>query len=186
MDIFHLMQPKVLAVSASPTHSFSKETVSEIVLLKGLGVQGDAHCGQAVKHRSRAAKFPDMPNLRQVHLIHSELFGEVAKQGFEVRPGNMGENITTVGIDLLVLPKGTLLRVGEEAVLEVTGLRNPCSQIDKFQKGLMAATLDKDENGEMIRKAGIMSIVLVGGIVRAGDPITVQLPPEPHERLQTV
>jgi MOSC domain-containing protein YiiM len=160
--------------------------VSEIVLLKGLGVEGDAHCGQTVKHRSRAAKFPDLPNLRQVHLIHSELFEEVAEHGFKVHPGEMGENITTVGLDLLALPKGTVLRIRDEVVLEIPGLRNPCSQIDKFQKGLMQATLGKDENGELIRKAGVMSIVLAGGIVSPGDLIVVQLPPEPHEKLQTV
>ena len=180
------MKAKVLAVSVSPTHSFSKETAFEIVLLEGFGVEGDAHSGHKVKHRSRAAQFPDMPNLRQVHLIHAELFAEVSQKGFKVHPGEMGENITTVGIDLLALPKGALLRIGEEVVLEVTGLRNPCSQIDKFQKGLMEATLDRNENGELIRKAGIMAIVKVGGTVRPDDVITVELPPEPHKKLQPV
>ena len=179
-------RPKVLAVSVSSTHSFSKGTVPEIVLLEGLGVEGDAHCGKTVKHRSRVAKFPDLPNIRQVHLIHSELFDEVAEKGFEVHPGDLGENITTIGIDLLSLPKGTILRIGAEAVLEVTGLRNPCSQIDNFQKGLMKATLEKDASGELIRKTGVMSVVLAGGTVKPDDLIMIQLPPEPHEKLQTV
>lgn len=176
----------MLAVSVSPSHSFSKRPVQEIMLLEGLGVQGDAHCGATVKHRSRAAKYPDMPNLRQVHLIHSELFVEVSEMGFQVQPGEMGENITTEGIDLLSLPKSTRLYIGDEVILEVTGLRNPCSQIDKFQKGLLEATLDKDENGDLVRKAGIMSVVKTGGAIKCNDLIRVQLPPEPHEKLVPV
>ena len=180
------VQPRVLSVSVSPTHSFGKGAVSEIVLLTGLGVEGDAHCGTTVKHRSRVAQNPDQPNLRQVHLIHSELFAEVAQKGFHVKPGELGENITTVGIDLLSLPKGALLHIGNQVILEVTGLRNPCGQIDHFQKGLLGAVLDKDENGELIRKSGIMSIVKSGGIVQPDDVITLELPPEPHEKLQRV
>jgi hypothetical protein len=176
----------VAAVSRSPTHSMSKPTTGSICLVAGLGVEDDAHQGVTVKHRSRVAKDPTVPNLRQVHLIHTELFEELQKRGFAVSPGLMGENVTTSGIDLLALPTGTRLRLGEEAVVEVTGLRNPCRQLDGLQPGLMAATLDRDSDGNLIRKAGIMAIVLSGGVVREGDPIRVELPPQPHSPLAPV
>ncbi len=154
--------------------------------MRGLALIGDIHAGETVKHRYRLAKDPTQPNLRQVHLIHAELFDELQAQGFAVAPGQMGENITTRGIDLLALPTGTTLHLGAEAVVEVTGLRSPCHQLDDFQSGLKAAVLDRDEEGRIIRKAGIMSIVLTGGAVRPGDPIAIVLPPEPHRPLEVV
>jgi MOSC domain-containing protein YiiM len=142
--------------------------------------------GVTVKHRSRVAKDPTQPNLRQVHLLHEELFDELQARNFIVKPGEMGENVTTRGVDLLGLPTGTRLHLGQHAVVEVTGLRNPCVQIDRFQQGLMAATLDKDADGNLIRKAGVMSVVLADGDVRAGDAIRIVLPDGPHRPLQPV
>lgn len=176
----------VTAVSLCKSHHFSKPNALEIRLLTGLGVVGDAHLGVTVKHRSRVAKDPTQPNLRQVHLLHEELFDELKAKNFTVRPGDMGENVTTRGIDLLGLPTGTRLHLGNTAVVEVTGLRNPCVQIDHFQQGLMAATLDKDSAGNLIRKAGVMSVVVVDGDVRPGDPIRIELPDEPHRPLTPV
>lgn len=176
----------VTAVSRSATHSFTKPISGSIRLVAGLGVEGDAHQGATVKHRSRIAKFGGTPNLRQVHLMHAELFDELRDAGFTVSPGQMGENVTTAGIDLLALPTGARLHLGGEAVIEVTGLRNPCRQLDNFQPGLMAATLDRDADGNLIRKAGIMGIVLAGGEVKEGDPIRVELPPPPHTPLGPV
>src|SRR3954452_19068848 len=176
----------VAAVSRSPTHSMSKPTGDCIRLVAGLGVEGDAHQGVTVKHRSRVAKDPTTPNLRQVHLIHAELFDELRGGGFAVAPGLMGENVTTSGVDLLALPTGTRLHLGGAAVVEVTGLRNPCRQLERVQPGLMAATLDRDGDGNLIRKAGIMAIVIAGGIVREGDPIGVELPPSPIRPLAPV
>jgi MOSC domain-containing protein YiiM len=158
----------------------------EIRLLEGLGVEGDAHCGATVKHRSRVARDPTQPNLRQVHLVHAELFDELRAKGFAVTPGDIGENVTTRGIELLALPAGAQLRLGIEAVVEVTGLRNPCAQLDGFAPGLMAATLDRDAEGRLVRKAGIMGVVLAGGVVRPGDRIDVALPPLPHRPLDWV
>jgi MOSC domain-containing protein YiiM len=176
----------VAAVSRSPTHSLSKPNADGIRLLAGLGVEGDAHQGATVKHRSRVAKNPKTPNLRQVHLIHTELFEELRAGGFTVSPGLLGENVTTSGIDLLALPTGTRLHLGDEAVVEVTGLRNPCRQLESLQSGLMAATLDRDIDGNLIRKAGIMAIAVSGGVVRQGDPIRIELPPLPHHPLVPV
>ncbi len=175
----------VLAVSRSATHTMSKPNVESLQILKGLGVENDAHQGITVKHRSRVARDPSQANLRQVHLIHAELFEEVAAQGFMVLPGQMGENITTSGIDLLKLPKGTILEIGS-VQLEVTGLRNPCLQIDGLQNGLLKAVLETDQNGNLIRKAGIMTTVLEGGEVYPSDPIKVILPLEPHLPLEVV
>lgn len=176
----------VLAVSVSPTHTMAKPNVDAITLLAGLGVDGDAHMGTTVKHRSRVARNPNQPNLRQVHLIHSELHDELREKGFEVSFGQMGENVTTRGIDLLGLPRGTKLRLGAEAVVEVTGLRNPCAQLDGICQGLMAATLDRDAEGGLVRKAGIMGIVLAGGVIRVGDAIVVELPTDEHVPLEMV
>lgn len=176
----------VVAVSRSAAHTFSKPVQERIQLLAGLGVEGDAHMGETVKHRSRAARDPDLPNLRQVHLIHAELHEELRAAGFEVSAGQMGENITTRGIDLLGLPAGARLHIGDTAVVEVTGLRNPCKQLDDFQQGLMAAVLDRDEQGQLIRKAGVMGIVISGGEVKPGDPIVLELPPGPHQPLEVV
>src|SRR6266853_3508547 len=176
----------ITAVSLRIGHHFSKTPSLGIRLLKGLGVAGDAHMGETVKHRSRVRKDPTQPNLRQVHLMHAELFDELRSKGFAVEPGELGENVTTSGIDLLALPTGTRLHLGATAVVEITGLRNPCIQIDNFQKGLMAATLDKDAAGNLVRKAGIMSIVIAEGDVRPGDAIRVEMPAEPHRALQVV
>lgn len=176
----------VTAVSLSPSHRFSKSARPGIRLLAGLGVEGDAHAGKTVKHRSRVAADPNQPNLRQVHLLHSELHDELRAAGFSVSAGDLGENITTRGLELLALPRGTRLHVGKSAILEVTGLRNPCLQLEHFQTGLLAAVLDRDDQGNLVRKAGIMSVVLVGGAVRPGDGIRAELPPEPHRRLERV
>ncbi|MEO9255298.1 MAG: MOSC domain-containing protein [Tepidiformaceae bacterium] len=176
----------VEAVHLSAGHTFSKPSAPSIRLLAGLGVEGDAHNGTTVKHRSRVARDPSQPNLRQVHLIHGELIDTLNTQGFNLDAGDMGENITTRGIDLLGLPTGTQLHLGDEAVVEVTGLRNPCVQLDDFQSGLMAAVLDRDADGNLIRKAGIMGIVLTGGEVRTNDPIRVVLPATPYCSLEPV
>jgi MOSC domain-containing protein YiiM len=180
------MPAQVVAVSASATHSFSKGVCASITLVRGLGVADDAHSGATVKHRSRVARNPAQPNLRQVHLMHGELFDELALRGFVIAPGQLGENITTAGVDLLALPRDTLLRVGAAAVLRITGLRNPCGQLDRFQAGLMSAVLERAPDGALIRKAGIMAVVEHGGIVCAGDAIEVQLPPPPHRPLEPV
>jgi len=180
------MTATVLAVAASAAHGFAKPLLPSIRLLPGLGVEGDAHCGATVKHRSRVAKDPTQPNLRQLHLIHAELFDELAAAGFRVAPGELGENVTTRGLDLLALPRGTLLHIGADAVVEVTGLRNPCWQIDAFQDGLMKACLGRDTDGEVIRKTGVMAVIRAGGLVAPGDAIRVALPPLPHQRLGVV
>ena len=176
----------VTAVSLNKAHQFSKVNALAIRLLAGLGVEGDAHLGEKVQHIYHISKDPTRPNLCQVHLMHEELFDDLRDKNFVVRPGQMGENITTRGIDLLALPTGTRLHLGASAIVEVTGLRNPCVQIDRFQKGLMTATLDKAADGSLIRKAGIMSIVLAGGDVRPGDTIRAELPAEPYRPLQPV
>jgi MOSC domain-containing protein YiiM len=166
----------VTAVSRSQGHTFSKPNDSAIRLVAGLGVEGDAHLGEKVKHRYHALKNPDAPNLRQVHLMHEELFDELRAGGFVVQPGVIGENVTTRGVDLLALPKGARLRFGAEAMIEITGLRNPCRQIEAFAPGLLAALLGRDAEGHLIRKAGVMAIVIKGGDVKAGDMIAVELP----------
>ena len=176
----------VVSVSKRSSHSFSKEPVNEIYLIAGEGVEGDAHKGVTVKHRSRVKADPTQPNLRQVHLIHIELIDELQAKGFQVKPATMGENITTQGIDLLSLPRNTRLKIGPEAVINVTGLRNPCQQLNNFQAGLMQAVLDKDAEGHLIRKAGIMAVVVSGGCIRPGDGIEAILPPPPFEKLERV
>ncbi len=176
----------VTAVSKNPTHTFSKQNQECITLLAGLGVEGDAHMGVTVKHRSRVAKDPKGPNLRQVHLLHDELLAGLNRAGFPVAAGNLGENITTHGIELLRLPLGTHLHLGDSAVVEVTGLRNPCPQIDRFMPGLMTAVIERDIYGNLIGKAGIMAVVVKGGIVCPGDHLRIEIPPEPHRRLQRV
>jgi MOSC domain-containing protein YiiM len=180
------MSGTIVAVSRSPGHTLSKPNEGSVRLLTGLGVEGDAHMGKTVKHRSRLAKDPTVPNLRQVHLIHAELHDELEAAGFRLAPGVMGENVTTRGVDLLGLPAGTRLHLGKAAVVEVTGLRNPCAQLNKIQPGLMAATLDRDADGGLIRKAGIMAVVLAAGEVKPGDAIAVELPPEPRRPLEPV
>jgi len=181
-----ITQGVVVAVSRDTDHRFSKPSTDEIRLLTGLGVEGDAHAGVTVQHRSRVAADPMQPNLRQVHLIQAELHEELHEQGFGVAPGELGENITTRGLDLLGLPRGTVLRLGDSATVEVTGLRNPCAQINAFQSGLLKAVLDHDAQGNPVRKAGIMSVVVAGGAVKVGDTITVALPEPPYELLDRV
>jgi MOSC domain-containing protein YiiM len=180
------MSGRVIAVSRSSGHEFTKPNEASIRLIEGLGVDGDAHLGVTVQHRSRVAKDPTVPNLRQVHLIHAELIDELEAAGFRVWPGAMGENVTTRGVDLLGLPTGTKLRLGPDALIEVTGLRNPCRQLNDFQPGLMNATLDRDADGKLIRKAGVMAVVLAGGEVKPGDAVAVELPAEPHRKLEPV
>lgn len=176
----------VTSVCKSETHTFSKYPCEKINLLRGIGVEGDAHAGKYVKHRSRVAKDPTQPNLRQVHLIHTELFEELEQKGFKVHAGLIGENITTRGVDLLALPKGAILQIGESAKIEVTGLRNPCKQLDDLQQGLLKAVLDKDESGKLIRKSGIMGVVLEGGEISPGDHVEVFLPAGEHVKLERV
>jgi MOSC domain-containing protein YiiM len=176
----------VLGVHRSPIHGFTKHAADEIVLLAGLGVEGDAHCGATVQHRSRVARDPTQPNLRQVHLLHAELLDELADAGHPVAPGGLGENVTTRGVDLLGLSVGTRLALGAEAVVEVTGLRNPCGQIDRFRPGLRARVVETDDDGRLVRKAGVMAVVVVGGVVAPGDPVDVRPPDGPHHPLGPV
>nr|WP_166175763.1 MOSC domain-containing protein [Altererythrobacter segetis] len=171
------MDGQVIAVARDDRHRFAKQIRASICLIAGLGVEGDAHAGETVQHRSRLERTPGAANLRQVHLIHVELLGELAAKGFEVSPGELGENITTAGLDLLSLPRGARLRLGAEAILEVTGLRNPCRQIDdNLGDGARAATLERGPKGALVRKAGVMAIVLQSGEVKPGDMITVDWP----------
>ncbi|HQZ05874.1 MAG: MOSC domain-containing protein [Rhodoferax sp.] len=180
------MPNQVVAVHAKGAHLFSKDSVPCIELLQGLGVEGDAHCGVTVKHRSRVAKDPAQANLRQVHLIHHELLDELAGKGLHVLPGQMGENITTAGLDLLALPEGTVLRLGEHALVRITGLRNPCAQIETFMPGLLAAVLGHTPDGALVRKTGVMGVVLASGSVAPGDCIAITHTPQSHMPLQPV
>lgn len=178
---------RVVAVCRSGDHGIGKQPADRIRLVAGLGVDGDAHHGATIQHCSRVRRDPKQPNLRQIHLIHRELHEELAAEGFAgLQPGQMGENVTTAGVDLLGLPAGARLRLGAEAIVEVTGLRNPCTQLDEVQPGLMKATLDHDADGEVVRKAGVMGVVLHGGEVRSDDPIVVELPPQPRRALAPV
>lgn len=181
-----MVSGRVAAVARDGTHRFSKQPAPEVRVIAGLGIEGDAHQGTTVKHRSRVAVDPTRRNLRQVHLIPIELFAELQQKGFAVHPADLGENITTEAIALLSLPRGTLLRIGASAVLEITGLRNPCIRIEHFQPGLLKAVIDRGPNGEVILKAGVMSIVREGGIVRPGDTIEVEWPSTPHLPLERV
>jgi hypothetical protein len=180
------MLPTIIALARDGEHRFSKAPCQSITLLAGLGVEGDAHAGRLVQHLSRMAKAPNTPNLRQVHLIHAELFEELAGKGFAVAPGQLGENVTTRGLDLLGLSRGTRLRLGEEAVIEINGLRNPCAQIDGLAKGLMAATLDKATDGSLIRKCGVMATVVTSGVVRVGDAVVLESMPLGFDALGVV
>jgi MOSC domain-containing protein YiiM len=173
----------VIAVSKSKTHTLIKENKSQIILVKGLGVEGDAHFGEKVKHRSRVKKFPNNPNLRQVHLMHSELFNELKQDGFNISAGQMGENITTSDIDILHLPVNTILHLGNDAKVQLTGFRNPCAQLDGLQKGLMKAVLTTEEDGNLFRKSGVFGIILKGGIIFENDKIVVELPQKPYQKL---
>lgn len=176
---------RISSLSKDNEHRFSKKVCDSINLLEGLGVEGDVHCGKTVQHRSRTHIKPAQPNLRQVHLLHVELINELCSQGFNLSPGVMGENILTEGVDLLSLPTDTRLKIGD-AILKLTGLRNPCVQLDQYQQGLMQAVLEKDESGALVRKAGVMAVVERGGVIKVGDPINIELPSEPHLSLQPV
>ena len=180
------MSATIIGLATDARHRFSKQPARSRTLLAGLGVAGDAHAGRTVQHLSRVKQDPSQPNLRQVHLIHAELFDELAGQGFAIAPGQIGENVTTRGIDLLGLSAGTRLRLGEEALIEITGLRNPCHQLNGLAPGLMAATLDKTADGNLIRKAGVMAVVVTGGTVVVGDGIEVDSVPLAHEPLLPV
>ncbi len=181
------MPPGVItAVSRSASHSFGKPSCERVRLLQGLGIAGDTHAGETVQHLSRVARDPSQPNLRQVHLLHAELHDELRAAGFDVEAGQLGENVTTRSVDLLGLPTGTLLHLGATAVVEVTGLRNPCVQLDHFRRGLMAAVLDRDAEGRLVRKAGIMAVVVASGEVAPGDEVGIVLPPAPHYTLRPV
>jgi MOSC domain-containing protein YiiM len=177
---------RVLAVSRDGRHRFSKTAVDSISLVAGRGVLGDAHFGELVQHRSRVARDPSQPNLRQVHLVHAELIESLAAQGFAVEPGTIGENVTTAGVPLLDLPTGTLLHLGASAVVELTGLRNPCVQLDRYQRGLQKAVLDRAPDGSLVRLAGVMAVVLASGDVAAGDPVRLELPEGAHRPLEPV
>lgn len=176
----------VMAVACDGAHRFSKPVHDAIRLIAGLGVEGDAHLGRTVQHRSRVARDPSQPNLRQVHLIHAELLDELADRGFQVPPGAMGENVLTRGVPLLALSAGTRLRLGAEALVEVTGLRNPCAQLDGYAPGLMKAVLDRAPDGSLVRKAGVMATVVAGGEVRPGDAVVVASLPREHRLLEPV
>jgi MOSC domain-containing protein YiiM len=176
----------VIAVSTKAAHGVDKSNRPAIRLIAGEGIEGDAHRGATVKHRSRVAKDPTQPNLRQVHLIGAELLDELRERGFDLAPGRMGENVTTSGVDLLGLPSGTRLRLGADAVVELTGLRNPCVQLEGLQPGLRGAVLDRADDGSLVRRAGVMAIVVAGGEVRPGDDVAVELPAEPHRPLAPV
>lgn len=180
------MKPQVISVSASDQHKFSKQTAPHIKLLAGLGVEGDAHCGVTVQHRSRVAQDPTQPNLRQVHLIQAELFDELIAKGFTLSPGQIGENITTRHVDLLALPVDAELHIGSTAIVRVTGLRNPCEQLNRFQAGLTAAVLGRAPDGALVRKAGVMGVVVASGVVGPGDAIAIKLPAQPHRALERV
>ena len=172
-----MREPEVLAVHRSGSHSFSKETVREVDLVAGWGVAGDAHGGARVRHRSRVQSDPTQPNLRQIHLMQAELFAELQREDHVVGAGDLGENITTRDVDLLSLPTGTVLKLGAKTLIALTGLRNPCAQIEAFQKGLLELIVGRDDSGEIVRRAGVMGVVLSGGTVRPGDPIQVAAPP---------
>ena len=175
----------VVAVSRSAKHGFSKEVQTSITLLAGRGVEGDAHAGETVQHLYRVKLDPTAPNLAQVHFLHAELLDEMGPQGYALAPGAMGENVLTQGLDLLGMPTGALFRIGE-AVVEISGIRDPCKKIDALGKGLTKRLFDRAADGMLMRKAGIMGVVRQGGAIRPGDTIEVELPPGPHRRLEVV
>ena len=179
-------RPSVVAVSTDARHRFSKKPCERITLLKGIGVRGDAHSGATVQHLSRVAQDPHQPNLRQIHLLQREFFDEASEAGYELAPGELGENVLTQGLDLLALPRDSLLHIGNRAVIRVTGLRNPCAQIDTFRKGLLKIAAGHDVNGRLVRKVGVMGVVMSGGEIRPGDTIGVELPALPHLALERV
>lgn len=181
-DHFLANVPHVIGVHVGSAHTFSKTSQDVIRLIENHGVEGDAHAGSCDQHLFHIRRFGEQPNLRQVHLIQAEFFDEVAEKEHVVRSGELGENITTRSVDLLNLPTGTRLQLGRDAIIELTGLRNPCHQIDQFQEGLLQHCKEATPNG-VVRKAGVMAIVLHGGDVKANDRIMVDLPAGPHRPL---
>lgn len=178
--------PHVAAVHRSARHAFTKHAEACITLLAGLGVEGDAHCGHTVQNRYLKRLDSSRPNLRQVHLLQAELLDELRTQGFEVSAGGLGENISTRGLDMLSLARGTRLHIGADAIVELTGLRAPCVQIDRFRNGLKAQVTTRDARGASIIKAGVMGIVLRGGAICGDDVIVVRPPDGPHAPLEPV
>jgi MOSC domain-containing protein YiiM len=166
--------PHVIGLARSAEHAFSKTRCDALFLVEGLGVDGDAHEGRTVQHLSRVRADPAQPNLRQVHLIHAELFDELAPKGFALAGGDLGENVLTRGVDLLGLPRGTVLAIGDTAI-RVTGLRNPCRQIEAFMPGLLAEMVERRPDGSLRRKCGVMAVVERGGRIAVGDAIEVRL-----------
>jgi MOSC domain-containing protein YiiM len=180
------MTPQVTSVSLNPLHTFSKRPVPEIRILAHHGVEGDAHAGEKVQHLYRVRKNPNAPNLCQVHLIAEEFLEELRTQNFPIEPGQLGENIIVRSLDLCSLSVGATLRLGSDALIEITGLRDPCNQLNTLRPGLMKACLARSLDGTLIRKAGVMAIALVSGSVRPGDPIHLTLPPHPHRPMGPV
>ena len=166
----------VLSVSRDDKHRFSKPTVSSIRLVAGFGVEGDSHAGATVQHLYEKKRNPSAPNLCQVHFMAAELFDDLVPTGYTVAPGELGENVTTEGINLMSLPLGTQLHLGAQAVVSVTGMRSPCSLINGYQKGLMKQLIKTDAAGTVHRRGGIMGVVVRGGVVNPGDCIRVELP----------
>jgi MOSC domain-containing protein YiiM len=179
-------EPTVIAVCSKETHGVRKLQRAAVKLVVNHGVEGDYHAGALVRHRSRVARDPQQPNLRQVHLMHAELFDELSAIGIDVAPGDMGENITTRGLPILDLTPGTRLHLGDSAIVEITGCRNPCAQLNDIDQRLLAQVAQKAADGSIIRKAGIMGIVIVGGVVRPGDAIRVEAPANTSARLEPV
>ncbi|MEI7624224.1 MAG: MOSC domain-containing protein [Actinomycetes bacterium] len=182
----HELVGTVTSLHSDSGHNFSKPSIAEAVFLAGVGIEGDAHSGPTTQHLSRQKKDASRPNLRQVHLVASELHEELRADGFDVPFGAFGENLTTSGLDLGELPVGSTLRLGDDVIIALTGFRDPCSQIDKFQEGLRAAVSFKPETGPQLFRNGVMSVVVRGGTVRVGDTIKVALPAEPHQPMQKV
>lgn len=176
----------VESVHRSESHDFTKATVEEVVLVAGVGIEGDAHAGATVQHVSRKKKDADRPNLRQVHLVSAELHEELVADGFDLDHGGFGENLVTRGIALGDLPVGTTLALGDDAIIVLTGLRDPCAQIDRHREGLRAAVAFDPGEGPKLFRDGAMAMVVRGGVVRTGDPIGVALPPEPHHPMRKV
>lgn len=200
-----VMVAQVVAVSRDGTHRFSKVPRQAITVVAGMGVAGDAHAGTLVQHRSRVRRDPNQPNLRQVHLIQTELLDEARAAGHDVAPGGLGENVLTEGLDLLALATDSRLLIGD-AVLRVTGLRNPCHQINEYSAGLLNIVVaridgvgssadvtlsasggaDALDGVRIVRRAGVMAVVERDGEIRPSMFIDVLAPPEPHRPLAPV
>jgi len=176
---------RVVGLARDGRNGFSKSAMDTICLIQGQGVEGDAHSGPFVRHRYLARRQPRLPNLRQVHLIPSELFEALRNAGYDLHPGDLGDNIATAGLDLETLPMGALLDLGSEACIELTGLRTPCVLIDRFRTGLKRQMVCSEPVAPRFR-CGVMSIVRTGGRLAVGDPIRVRLPPKPWTDLPAV